>query len=167
MLKTAKKLWAPAGPQMSKHRLALKKSELFNSILTNLEHGLNVCWIRLNFWRGSLVNMSAELIRLCASRFVHASHSLPRRCRALKTAEERSARHTAVSSSRILILAQRVPALVAWLQCWSWANTFVNHFPQCEFVHWYPIIRRAGGALNACASIVRKNGKTNRFWWPK
>ncbi len=37
-----------------------KKSELFNSILTNLEHGLHVCWIRLNFWRGSLVNMLAE-----------------------------------------------------------------------------------------------------------
>ncbi len=37
-----------------------KKLERFNSILTNLEHGLNACWIRLSFRRGSLVNMSAE-----------------------------------------------------------------------------------------------------------
>ncbi len=100
----------------------------------------------------------------CAHLTLFASLSLPWRGRALKTAEERSARRTAVSSSRIMILAQRVPALVAcqWLRCWSSANT-----PQCGFVHWYPIIRRAGGALNACASIVRENGKTKRFRWPK
>ena len=30
-----------------------------------------------------------------------------------------------------------------------------NTFPQCDFVHWYPIMCREAGALNACASIVR------------
>ncbi len=163
--------WAPenimsTGWPSNEGQPVYKKSQLFNSISTNLEYGSNVCWIRLNFWRESLANMQAELIRLCASRFVHSSLSLPRCDWALKTAEERSAWRAAVSSSRILILAQRAPALVAWLRCWSLANIFTNNFPQCGFVHWYPIIRRAGGALNACASIVRENGKTKRFRWP-
>jgi hypothetical protein len=133
-----------------------KKSELFNGILTNLENCLNLCWICLNFWWGSLLNMSVE-------RQAHppVRVSLCTRISFVTSAEERSARRTALSSSRIMILAQIVPALVAWLRCWSYTNTFVNNFPECGFVHWYPIIRRAGCALNECASIVRENGKTN------
>ena len=74
--------------------------------------------------------------------------------RALRTAVERSARRTPVSSWRIVRLAQSVPALVEWLRCCSYAKTFVNTFPQCGFLHWYPIMRREAGALNASASIV-------------
>jgi predicted nucleotidyltransferase len=29
-----------------------------------------------------------------------------------------------------------------------------KNFPQRGFLHWYPIMRREAGALNACASIV-------------
>ncbi len=58
-----------------------------------------------------VAGVSGKHLALCASL------SLPQHGQALKTAEERSTRRTAVSSSGIMILEQRVPALVEWLRC--------------------------------------------------
>jgi hypothetical protein len=55
----------------------------------------------------------------CAHLALCAFLLLPRRSQALKTAEELSARRTAVRSSRIMILVQRDPARFAWLLCRS------------------------------------------------
>ncbi len=104
--------------------------------------------------RGISCRHSNVLMPLCAGRSIE-SYSKPWCSRAIRTAVERSARRTPVSSLHIMMLAQRVPALVAWLRCCSYANTSAKTFPQCGFLHWYPIMRREAGALNACACIVR------------
>ena len=96
-------------------------------------------WNYLKFLRGSKASHvgTATCTWLCAL----LDPSKPWCGRALRTGAERSARHTPVSSWRIVRLAQRVPALVEWLRCCSYAKTFINTFPQCGFLHWYPIMR--------------------------
>ena len=77
-------------------------------------------------------------------------------------------RRSPVSSTRIVKLAQRVPAFLAWLRCCSYANKFVNPLPLCGFVNWYPIMRREAGALNVYPSqLERKNIKARQSNYKK
>jgi hypothetical protein len=101
------------------------------------------------------------LIALCAGRATSAMIALfapfkPVLGRACRSGIGRSTRRTPVSSTRIVKLAQRVPALTASLRCCSYANTFVNPLPLCGFVNWYPIMRREAGAFNVYPAWEKK-----------
>ena len=105
-------------------------------------------------------------------RFALFAPSKPGSGRACRTGTGpgRSTRRTPMSSARIVKLAQRVPALVAWLRCCSYANTFVNPLPLCGFVNWYPIMRREAGALNVYpGQLERKSirARQNNYKKPK
>ncbi len=98
-------------------------------------------------------------------RFALFTSFKPMRGQACRTGIGRSTLRTPVSSARIVKLAQRVPAFVAWLRCWSYATRFANALPQTGFSHWYPIMRREPGAFNEYACIVRATRAS--VWYPQ
>jgi hypothetical protein len=72
--------------------------------------------------------------------------------------------HTRAKSSR------PCTRLVAWLRCCSYANKFVNTFPLCGFVNWYPIMRLEAGALNVHPSQLERKSiraRQNNYKKPK
>ncbi len=179
MLISAKILCTPAGPHMytgwpsyEGHMRASRcttKSELFNGILMNLEHGLHVCWFRLNFWRGSLVNMSAERqahppvrISLCVRIFfdISARQSTqngwgtvrPVYCGELFTHLDTGAKS---SSPYCMVAVLIVSEYICKQFSTVWISALIpNYLPS----RW---------RIELMCIHCERNGKTKRFRWPK